>query len=120
MKARGTSNLNFNVKDRLYLVKNNENNGRIYLADVIRVSPLTAVVCCYISITELEKCEKDTAKNWYSHYITIKGDLYKFSSKPVFLEKRKYLNLPEEELLIYRNYSQSAKTCIKLLIDKNK
>jgi hypothetical protein len=119
MKARGTSNLNFNVNDSLYLV---DNNGNIYVTNVKRISPLTVKVLYLYKIYNLEKCEKYSIKDWRFNYVTIKGNSYTYSSFRKFCstEQDKYYNLPEEELIIYRNYLQSLKTCIKLLIDKNK
>lgn len=117
MKARGTSNLNFDVNDTLHLV---DNNGNVYVANVERALPLTVRVLYLYKIYDIEKCEKYSIKDWKFNYVTIKGDLYKYSRKFYSTEQDKYYNLPEEELVVYRNYLQSFKACIKLLIDKNK
>ena len=71
-------------------------------------------------LKKLEKCKKNSIKDWKFNYATIKGDLYKYSRRFCVLEQNKCYNLPEEELIICRNYLQSFRTCIKLLIDKNK
>jgi hypothetical protein len=117
MKARGTSNLNFDVNDTLHLV---DNNGNVYVANVERALPLTVRVLYLYKIYDIEKCKEHSFKDWKFNYATIKGDLYKYSRKFCTVEQDKCYNLPEEELIIYRNYLQSFKTCIKLLIDKNK
>lgn len=119
MKVRGISNLNFNVNDSLYLVSSN-GNGIVYATNVERESPLTVRVLYLYKIYDIEKCEKYSIKDWKFNYVTIKGDLYKYSRKFCTVEQDKCYNLPEEELIIYRNRLQSFKTCIKLLIDKNK
>lgn len=119
MKARGTSNLNFNVNDSLYLVSSN-GNGIVYATNVERESPLTVRVLYLYKVCDIEKCKKNSIKDWKFNYATIKGDLYKYSKRFCVLEQNKCYNLPEEELIIYRNYLQSFRTCIKLLIDKNK
>lgn len=117
MKTRGTSNLNFDVNDTLYLV---DNNGNVYVTNVERALPLTVRVLHLYKVYDIEKCKKNSIKDWKLNYATIKGDLYKYSRRFCVLEQNKYYNLPEEELIIYRNHLQSFKTCIKLLIDKNK
>lgn len=117
MKARGTSNLNFNVNDTLYLV---DNNGNVYVTNVERNLPLTVRVLYLYKVYDIEKCKKYSVKDWRFNYAAIKGDLYKYSRKLCSIEQDKYYNLPEEELIIYRNYIQGFKTYIKLLIDKNK
>jgi hypothetical protein len=117
MKTRGTSNLNFDVNDTLYLV---DNNGNVYVTNVERALPLTVRVLNLYKVYDIEKCKKNSIKDWKFNYATIKGDLYKYSRRVCVLEQNKYYNLPEEELIIYRNYLQSFRTCIKLLIDKNK
>ena len=117
MKTRGTSNLNFDVNDTLYLV---DNNGNVYVTNVERALPLTVRVLHLYKVCDIEKYKKNSIKDWKFNYATIKGDSYKYSKRFCVLEQNKCYNLPEEELIIYRNYLQSFKTCIKLLIDKNK
>ena len=70
MKTRGTSNLNFDVNDTLYLV---DNNGNVYVTNVERALPLTVRVLNLYKVYDIEKCKKNLKNclHFVDHNATI-------------------------------------------------
>lgn len=117
MRLKGTSNLNFNKTNVLYLV---DDCGTVVTAEVIRSYPLTVKLIFEERFIDPVESGPDEFDFKY-YYIQIGKFLYKCTRySKLIKEQNKIINLPEEEVLIYRTRDWALSSCVKLLINKNR
>lgn len=115
MKLKGTSNLNFNKTDVLYLI---DDCGTIITAEIVRLYPLTVRLVYEEKFFDPIKVTQIYESYKYS-YVHVGESLYRLTRDSRWVRSlNKILNLPEEEILIYRKRDKAMSSCIKLLINK--